>query len=76
MKWFIKLLFPTTPGRRVRISPDHLPGLKAPTRAPFIPVAPKPKGPQVPTIEDHYANFQASTAGKKKPTQIKKGLSS
>ena len=76
MKWFVKLLFPTTPGRRVRVSPDHLPGLKAPTRAPFIPPVAQTKGPQVPSIEDHYANFQASTAGKKKPSKIKKGLNS
>jgi hypothetical protein len=74
MKWIINLLFMPTTGRTIRISPDHLPGLKAPTRAPFRPAPPKPKEPKGSSIEDHYRNFKASDASKAKPVKRDRGM--
>jgi hypothetical protein len=74
MKWIINLLFPPTTGRTIRISRDHLPGLKPPTSAHYTPEPPKTNLPAAPTLEDHYKNFLASDASKKKPAKRKKGL--
>lgn len=58
MNWLIRLLFPGK-GRTIRISKDHLPGLKPPKAAPQIPRPPKPEGPKGPDIRETYERFIA-----------------
>lgn len=69
MTWLIHMLFPST-RQSVRISPNHLPGLRAPKAAPKVPhLAPTPEQKQ-PVIEQQYERFRASRGSQ--PTQRKK----
>ena len=58
MKWLGRILFPGK-DRTIRISRDHLPGLKPPKSAPFIPKPSKPKESPGTDIEGLYETFIA-----------------
>ena len=59
MKWLTRLLFPGT-GRTIRVSPDHLPGLKPPKSAPYVPRQSKPEEQKGPDINGLYEQFIAA----------------
>ena len=50
------------PSGKIRIDPDHLPGLKAPKPGPPVPLRDTPTSsqPSGPTIEELYDRFTAS----------------
>jgi hypothetical protein len=56
MNWLTRLLFPGT-SKGIRIRPDHLPGLKAPKAAPFVPRLHKPEERSEDTIKALYKRF-------------------
>ncbi len=58
MKWITNLLFPGT-AKTIRIRRDHLPGLKAPKAAPFVPRLPKPAENSEDNIKALYERFIA-----------------
>lgn len=71
MNWLteiIKTLFPS--GKRIKVDPDHLPGLRPPRSAMRCP-APPPEAirPTPPDIDGIYARFIASGGDKVKRKQ-------
>jgi hypothetical protein len=59
MNWLFSLLFPKT-DTTVRIRRDHLPGLKAPTVAPWIPTKPDQEKQQASAIREAYKRYKAA----------------
>ena len=76
MKWIIELLFPDLRGRAVKISRDHLPGLKPPKAAPFSPKrAAQAERCSGPSIDEYYRRFIASGSEKAKRKRSDDGMS-
>jgi hypothetical protein len=68
MNWLMKILFPEM-SRGVRIRPDHLPGLKPPTAAPFTPKQEQPVDRTEENIRALYKRFRRThpSTSKKRP---------
>jgi hypothetical protein len=63
MNWLFALLFPKS-DTTVRIRSGHLPGLKAPTVAPKIPIQPKRVPGQKSNIQTIYERYKATRTTK------------
>lgn len=75
MKWIAELinkLFPR--GTRIKVDPDHLPGLRAPTSRPRIPPRPKPPASEASDIQGMYDRFQAMGVKPKSKGQHNRGI--
>ena len=73
MNWLYHLLFPRS-GRTIRISPDHLPGLKPPQAPPRVHRHPEKEGkPEQTSVEAAYAKYLAKggSTQKKRPKNTK-----
>ena len=73
MNWLMKLLFPSL-NQRVRINPDHLPGLKPPTISPIRPTRKPPERDAGPDLDGMYRRYKASPASKTKRKGKHKGF--
>lgn len=56
-------------GKRIRIDPDHLPGLRPPKSGPPIPPLPRPNEPEITylkEIDDLYRRFKSAPRSRSK----------